>query len=109
MKWIEKAINSILFQNNVMVRIFISVDLSSDETYDWCLDLARKTTNIELLPYGENFGGAAKNFFHLIREVNFQVLIMLLWQTKMIFGMKRKINHAIQVIKIENLEASLVM
>ena len=73
MTWIEEQIDSILNQQGVDVDICVSVDLSTDGTYEWCCTLAEKCENVKVLPYGERFGGAAKNFFHLIREVDFSV------------------------------------
>lgn len=70
-EWIEEQINSILNQRKVIVTIYISVDLSVDDTYDFVQGLCLSHNNIELLPYGERFGGAAQNFFRLIRDVDF--------------------------------------
>jgi len=69
--WIEEQIGTIVNQEDVDVHIFISVDFSSDTTYDWCKQLEGKSNNITVLEYGERFGGAAKNFFRLILDVNF--------------------------------------
>jgi rhamnosyltransferase len=69
--YIEEQVGSILQQFGVAVTIFISVDLSPDDTHAWCQELAHKRTNIVVLPYGERFGGAAKNFFRLLRDVDF--------------------------------------
>jgi len=71
MAFIEEQVQSILEQKNVSVILFISVDLSSDGTYEWCCDFADKDSRITVLPYGEKFGGAAPNFYRLIREVDF--------------------------------------
>jgi len=70
-KWIEEQITSILNQKNVTVTIFISVDLSSDNTHEFVKNLALTHKNINVLPYGERFGGAAPNFFRLIKDVDF--------------------------------------
>ncbi len=67
MEWIEEQIASILSQKSVFIKIFISVDLSNDRTYECCQDLARKEVRVEVLTYGERYSGAAKNFFRLIR------------------------------------------
>jgi rhamnosyltransferase len=72
MKWIEEQVDSIFLQKDVDIDIYISVDISSDSTYEFCQGLAAKNTHIKVLPYGEKFGGAAKNFFRLISEVNFE-------------------------------------
>jgi len=69
--WIEEQVDSILQQQEIDVDIYISVDRSSDGTYEWCQGLALKDNRFIVLPYGERFGGAAKNFFRLIRDVDF--------------------------------------
>ena len=68
--WIMDQINSILKQNNVQVDIFVSIDFSSDGTYDLLMDLQKKHININVLDYGQSFGGAAKNFYRLIKDVD---------------------------------------
>lgn len=70
-QYIEEQVDSILQQSGVAVTIFVSVDLSIDDTYAWCRDLAQQRANIAVLPYGDRFGGAAKNFFRLLRDVDF--------------------------------------
>ena len=71
MAFIEEQLQSILKQKCVDVTVFISVDLSSDGTYEWCSDYAQHNHRINVLPYGEKFGGAAPNFYRLIRDVDF--------------------------------------
>ncbi|MEF8701652.1 MAG: glycosyltransferase [Candidatus Accumulibacter sp. UW26] len=68
--WLKTQIQSILNQNGVDVSIFVSVDSSDDGTEALVLDLARVDPRIMILPLGEHFGGAARNFFRLIREVD---------------------------------------
>lgn len=70
-QFIEEQVDSILLQSDVTVSIFVSVDLSPDDTQAWCENLARQRGNVVVLPYGERFGGAAKNFFRLLRDVDF--------------------------------------
>ena len=69
--WMEDQIESILLQKVVNIDLYISIDLSTDGSYERCLELARKNNNIKILPYGDRFGGAALNFFRLIRDVDF--------------------------------------
>jgi rhamnosyltransferase len=71
MKWIEEQVRSILEQEGVDVHLFVSVDPSSDGTYDWCSRLSVQDQRVTVLPSGEKFGGAARNFFRLIRDVDF--------------------------------------
>lgn len=69
--WIEEQIASILQQRNVNVTIFISIDVSNDNTLPLCKYLASNDERIKLLEYGEKFGGAASNFYRLIKDVDF--------------------------------------
>jgi rhamnosyltransferase len=70
-KWLAPQIETILSQRQVKVTIFVSIDRSSDTTESWFRQLAATNSNIIILPVGEQFGGAAKNFFRLIRDVDF--------------------------------------
>lgn len=69
--WIKEQIDSILKQNNVSVTIFISIDISTDETGKYLEELYCVENRIVILDSVERFGGAAKNFFRLIRDVDF--------------------------------------
>ncbi len=71
MNWITEQIESILQQQEVLVTIFISVDLSSDGTENLVSELCHVHNSIVALPFGQKFGGAANNFYRLIREVDF--------------------------------------
>lgn len=71
MQWIKEQIDTVFNQQDVDVTIYISVDLSTDGTYEWAEQLAETHTNVVLLPYGERFGGAGPNFFRLVKDVEF--------------------------------------
>jgi rhamnosyltransferase len=73
MHYLPEQIASILGQVDVSVTVFVSVDPSSDGTEAWFDTLALKDERIVLLPFGEKFGGAARNFFRLLRDVDFSV------------------------------------
>ncbi len=72
MLWIEEQLASILAQTGVSVSIFISVDPSIDGTEAWCAEFSLTHPAITLLPPAGTFGGASRNFFRLIRDVDFQ-------------------------------------
>lgn len=71
-EWLEEQIISINNQMGVNVTIFINDDDSSDNTSDICELLKIKYKNIVLLPFGNKFGSASANFFHLIMTVDFK-------------------------------------
>ncbi|KHA55668.1 glycosyl transferase [Aeromonas hydrophila] len=70
--WLKEQIETILEQNNVDVIVYISVDISTDVTYAYCLSLSHEYDNIHVLPYGEKFGGAGRNFYRLIKDIEFK-------------------------------------
>ncbi|QXI16359.1 glycosyltransferase [Pseudomonas hamedanensis] len=72
MQWIEEQIASILEQLSVDITIYISVDPSDDGTEAWCEAFAAADSRVILLPPAGRFGGAARNFFRLIRDVDTQ-------------------------------------
>ncbi|QQA60736.1 glycosyltransferase [Aeromonas caviae] len=69
--WLVEQIESILIQQKVSVTFFISVDRCQDNSYYICHRYSQEHKNIILLPYGEVFGGAGKNFYRLIKDVDF--------------------------------------
>jgi rhamnosyltransferase len=71
MEWIEEQVDSILMQKGVAVTLYISIDTSSDGTFEWCKARADIDPRVVVLPDVGRFGGAAKNFFRLIRDVDF--------------------------------------
>jgi rhamnosyltransferase len=70
-EWLTLQVDSILRQKSVEVTIFISVDSSNDGTESMADQLFLKYPEVSLLPHGERFGGAARNFYRLIRDVDF--------------------------------------
>ncbi|MCU8006052.1 MULTISPECIES: glycosyltransferase [Shewanella] len=67
---IIKQMDTILRQDIVNLDVVISVDLSSDFTLAICTSYADKYPNVSLLPYGERFGGAGKNFYRLLKDTD---------------------------------------
>ncbi|WP_200627032.1 glycosyltransferase [Pseudomonas sp. LAM2023] len=70
MQWLPEQVASILEQDDVDVTLFISVDRSDDGTEAWCETIQENTPAVQVLPFGQRFGGAGKNFFRLFRDVD---------------------------------------
>ncbi|MBV7420829.1 glycosyltransferase [Comamonas sp. CMM03] len=68
-RYIAEQLDSILAQTCVSVHIFISVDKSSDQTLNILNNL--NSENVTILPYGNRYGNAARNFYRLIQDVDF--------------------------------------
>jgi rhamnosyltransferase len=103
--WIEEQVISILNQEAVSVHIFISVDLSSDLTNEWCQQLEEENQNITVLEYGERFGGAAKNFYRLIRQVDFSSFDYIAFADQDDIWSLDKLSHGIKRMKHMGAEA----
>ena len=70
-KYMDEQISSILGQSGVSVTVYVSVDLSDDESYARVLEWSSRDARVVPLSYGERFGGAGPNFFRLFKDVNF--------------------------------------
>lgn len=71
-RYIDEQVASILEQQGVEVKIFISVDSSTDGTEDWVDARAKSEPRVVALAHGNRYGSAARNFFRLIRDVDFE-------------------------------------
>ncbi len=70
--WIAEQLHSILNQQGVAVTVFVSVDQSQDGTEQFVDAMSLLDSRICLLPHGKYFGGAARNFYRLLREIDFE-------------------------------------
>lgn len=68
--WLPEQIQSVLNQEDVTVRLFISVDVSTDDSFSYCLRISEENPEVEVLGYGERFGSATRNFSRLIAKVD---------------------------------------
>jgi len=100
--WIEDQIESILTQSEVKIDLYISVDLSTDGSYEKCLELTKEKRNVKILPYGDRFGGAALNFFRLIRDVDFIDYDFISLADHDDVWLPNKLIHAVKTIKSKN-------
>ena len=73
-KFIEKQLSSIISQQRVHVDIFISDDTSNDQTLNICQSFSKNFSNIKILNKSNTrFNSAAKNFFRMITDINFDL------------------------------------
>lgn len=71
MDYLEEQLTTILAQEQVDLTVFVSIDLSNDGSEQWLAHAATLDQRIIVLPYGARFGGAAPNFFRMIRDIDF--------------------------------------
>ncbi len=68
--WLDAQMDSILGQREVEVLVFVSIDPSSDGTEALLAARARQEPRLAILPPAGPFGGAAANFFRLVRDID---------------------------------------
>ena len=85
-KFITAQVHSILNQTGVSVRIFVSDDLSTDNSWAILTELAKADRRVHLQPRKNKFGSATRNFLACRLPLISVVSITWLTQTKMIFG-----------------------
>ena len=98
MQWIEEQMDSILKQRHVCPTVFVSIDLSTDGTQDFCDRMAQENSSIRVLPYGEHFGGAARNFFRILHELNFSEFDYVCFADQDDIWLPDKLNRAHQML-----------
>ena len=103
-EWIKEQIDTIFQQKEVNIFIFLSVDVSSDGTFEWCKELPEINCRIKALPHGNHFGGAAKNFFRLIKDVNLNLFDFVSLADQDDIWLPNKLSRAVEIIKIKKLE-----
>lgn len=67
-EWIAEQVDSILQQEDVLVRLIVLDDESRDGTAQWLAELAGKDDRVVVLPAQGRSGGSAANFYRLIRS-----------------------------------------
>ena len=103
--YIKEQIDSILNQKEVDVTIFISDDLSTDKTIEYLQEIYKGLENIVYLPSGSKFGGAGKNFFRLIRDVDFSSFDFISFVDQDDIWYEDKLIRAIKTIEDKQIDA----
>ena len=100
--WIEEQIESILNQKNIDVHIYVSLDISSDSTIEILNKIIDKDKRVILLPYGEKFGNAAKNFYRLIKDVDFSNYDFISFSDQDDIWKENKLQNSCKAIREKN-------
>jgi rhamnosyltransferase len=69
-QFLVEQFDSILEQTGVDLKLFVSVDRSTDGTESRLAQWAITEPRLTLLPFGHRFGGAAPNFYRLLRDID---------------------------------------
>lgn len=105
LEWLPAQVESIFAQSHVDVTIFVSVDRSTDGTEMWVDARAKGEPRMVVLPHGEKFGGAARNFFRLLREVDFSGFDYLSFADQDDLWPIDKLHRAHEVLQLSGADA----
>ncbi|POA21774.1 glycosyl transferase [Pseudomonas sp. FW300-N1A1] len=105
MQWIERQLVSIHDQSEVDVTVYISIDPSTDGTEAWCAEYALHHHDVVLLPYAGSYGGASRNFFRLIRDVNVEGYDLVAFADQDDIWHVDKLKRASEAIQTRHVEA----
>lgn len=101
-KYIQEQIESIVNQVDVDIYIYISIDASTDRTLEICQQLQKIYKNIFIINEGkERFGSAGKNFYYLIKNVDFEEFDFIALSDQDDIWKPLKIIRGIQVLEKE--------
>lgn len=98
MEWISEQVKSILGQEGVTVTLLISVDRSNDGTEQWVTDLAETDPRVKFVAHGERFGGAARNFFRLVKDAPLDGFDFFSFADQDDIWLPNKLSHAAKVL-----------
>jgi rhamnosyltransferase len=104
-KFIDQQIASILDQKYVDLHLYISIDPSADGTEIGIQRLAGVDSRITLLSSGGRFGGAAKNFYRLIKDVDFSSYDFISFSDQDDIWFPEKLSRAYVKLSQENVDA----
>jgi rhamnosyltransferase len=104
-KYIKEQIDSILIQKEVDVTIFVSDDLSTDNTIKYLQGIYKDDKRLVYLESNQKFGGAAKNFFRLIKDVDFSNFDYISLSDQDDIWYEDKLIRAIKIIEEKDIDA----
>jgi rhamnosyltransferase len=102
---IAEQLKSLLNQVDVEVTIYVSVDLSSDNTVALVKSFCKNDLRVVLLNENERYGSAAKNFFSLLRNSQFEAFDYVALSDQDDIWQEDKLSHAVQKIQQNKVDA----
>jgi rhamnosyltransferase len=103
-RYLQQQVDSIFDQAGVDITLFVSVDRSSDGTEAWFSRLQINEARVVLLPFGESFGGAAQNFFRLLREIDFTPFAYVAYADQDDVWLPGKMKRAVEQLELTGAE-----
>lgn len=98
MPWLSSQIESIEKQNNINYKLFINLDLSRDNSRLFLNKKIKKNKNIKIFFSKNKIGSPAKNFFWMIKNINFKKFDYLAFSDQDDIWFRNKLIYAHKAI-----------
>ncbi|MEO7105694.1 MAG: glycosyltransferase [Rhodoferax sp.] len=102
MRYLKQQTESIFAQTGVNLTLFVSVDSSDDGTEEWVANLQAADSRVVLLPCGQKFGGAAVNFFRMLREIDFSQFDYISFADQDDIWQPKKLQRAVECLRAQD-------
>lgn len=103
--YIEQQLKTILWQDKVNPNIYISDDCSIDHSMQICSSMQSQYKQIKIINQTKKLGGAARNFFYLLKEANFDDCDYVALSDQDDIWRTDKLNHAISIMLQHDVDA----
>jgi rhamnosyltransferase len=103
-KLLYEQIASLKSQNSVSLSIFISDDLSTDNTLEIIKSYEQESNLIQILENNKKFSSPAHNFFSILDRVNLEEFDFILYSDQDDVWLPNKIIHSVQEIVANNVD-----
>lgn len=97
--WLEEQLKSIFTQSDVTVKILVSDDYSMDGSKEWLIKLMDSNDDINMISKSKRSDSAGQNFFHLIRNSNFENFDYIAFSDQDDVWLKNKLSSGIECLE----------
>lgn len=104
-RFLREQIDSVLAQAGVRVQILVSLDPSSDDSEALLRGWAERDERVKLLPMIGPSGGAARNFFRLLRDADMDRFDYVCFCDQDDIWREGKLERAVQVLRTRDAQA----
>jgi rhamnosyltransferase len=103
-RWLSDQVSSILLQEAVNLKLFVSDDNSSDGTLEYLNQIAYSDSRVIVMPQTERVGSAGKNFYRLVCDVDINSFDYVAFADQDDLWDHDKLSRHVKLIQSENAE-----
>lgn len=97
--WIKEQIDSIANQYGVTTEIMVSDDNSNDDSKKLLVEIMKINDNVSMISRSKSSGSAGQNFFHLIRNCDFESFDYIAFSDQDDVWLENKLSSGIECLE----------